>query len=99
MPEISQVPDNPPINKSKISAGITVLIFFLIACRICFHFILYCSPIKIVTMEEIINESWPAMLIALSKIIMLIINKKINNTIGAKAIGSVIFLLHIQKAY
>ena len=50
-------------------------------------------------MEEIINESWPAMLTALSKIIMLIINKKINNTMGIKAIGSVIFLLYIQKAY
>ena len=99
MPEINQVPDNPPINKSKISAGITVLIFFLIAWRISCHFILYCSPIKIVIMEEIISESWPAMLIELSKIIMLIINKKINNTMGVKAMGSVIFLLHMQKAY
>ena len=50
-------------------------------------------------MEEKINESWPAMLTALSKIIMLIINKKIKNTMGIKATGSVIFLLHIQKAY
>ena len=99
MPEINQVPDNPPINKSKIRAGITVLIFFLIARRISCHFILYCSPIKIVTMEEIISESWPAMFIALSKIVMLNINKKINNTMGVKAMGSVIFLLHIQKAY
>ena len=99
MPEINQVPDNPPINKSKINAGITVLIFFLIVWRICFHFILWYSPIKIVNMEEKINESWPAMLTALSKIIMLIINKKIKNTIGIRATGNVIFLLHMQKAY